>query len=207
MKKIYFLLFLTIIFYSCKKENPIKKVVSKTTTEIIDDSITIANIEVDKKKLFLNQIEGKWYLNDKPFEGYSLKYHKNGTVIEKLGFYKGKRQGSAKRWFENGVLRASFNYNQNKLVGSYKTWWVNGVLSEHSTYVNGIKQGIEKRWYSSGQLAKMRNLVDGKEQGLQQAWLQNGTLYVNYEAKNGRVFGLKRANLCYQLKDEVVTRN
>jgi hypothetical protein len=39
---------------------------------------------------------------------------------------------------------------------------------------------------------------------LQKAWLENGTIYVNYEAKNGRVFGMKRANLCYQLKNEKI---
>ena len=49
-----------------------------------------------------------------------------------------------------------------------------------------------------------RRSEEGKEKGLQKAWLQNGTLYVNYEAKNGRVFGMKRANLCYQLKNEKI---
>ncbi len=206
MKKINLLLFLAIIFYSCKQENT-TKIVTNKAIEVVNDSVAIANIEVDKKKLFLNQIEGKWYLDNKPFEGYSLKYHENGTVIEKIGFYKGKRQGKAQRWSENGVLRASFNYHQNNLVGTYRTWWENGALSENSTYANGLKEGVEKRWYANGQLAKLRNLVNGREEGMQKAWLKNGTLYVNYEAKNGRVFGLKRSNLCYQLKDEVVTRN
>ena len=30
---------------------------------------------------------------------------------------------------------------------------------------------------------------------------------MNYEAKNGRVFGMKRANLCYQLKNEKIAEN
>ena len=59
----------------------------------------------------------------------------------------------------------------------------------------------------TGQIAKLRNLVDGKERGVQKAWLANGKLYVNYEAKNGRVFGMRRANSCYKLEDEVIIRN
>jgi antitoxin component YwqK of YwqJK toxin-antitoxin module len=206
MKKIISILVLVISFYSCKEKATVEEVANKATS-IKNNVISIAKVEVDKKKLFLNQIEGKWYLNKEPFNGYSLKYHNNGTVIEKLGFYNGKREGKAKRWSENGVLRAAFTYHQNKLEGVYETWWENGAISEKSTYANGFKEGEEKQWYPDGQLAKWRHLSKGKEKGMQQAWLKNGTLYVNYEAKNGRVFGLKRANLCYQLKDEVVTRN
>ena len=39
---------------------------------------------------------------------------------------------------------------------------------------------------------------------MQQAWLENGKIYVNYEAKNGRKFGMNRANLCYELKEEEI---
>ena len=79
-------------------------------------------------------------------------------------------------------------------------------MAAQSNYEKGIKQGIEKEWYQSGVPSKIRQLVDGKEEGIQQAWLPNGKLYVNYEAKNGRIFGLRRANSCYTLKDEVIQR-
>ena len=42
---------------------------------------------------------------------------------------------------------------------------------------------------------------------MQKAWLKNGKLYVNYEAKNGRIFGMRRANACYKLEDEIIIRN
>ena len=145
-------------------------------------SVAINSVEVSKKDLVLNQIEGKWFVN-------------------------GKREGVARRWSENGVLRVESTYHQNKLVGVYKSWWENGVLAEESNYVNGLKQGEEKQWYATGQLSKIRQLVEGKEEGLQKAWLPNGPLYVNYEAKNGRIFGMLRANSCYKLEDEVVVRD
>ena len=170
-------------------------------------SVAINSVEVSKKDLVLNQIEGKWYYKNQAYNGYSLKFHANDTLAERLGFVNGKREGVARRWSENGVLRVESTYHQNKLVGVYKSWWENGVLAEESNYVNGLKQGEEKQWYATGQLSKVRQLVEGNEEGLQKAWLPNGTLYVNYEAKNGRIFGMLRANSCYKLEDEVVVRD
>ena len=97
-------------------------------------------------------------------------------------------------------------YKNNRLTGEYKTWWENDTLASLSYYKNGLTQGEEKKWYSTGQLAKLRKLVDGKEHGFQKAWLVNGKLYINYEAKNGRIFGMRRANSCYKLEDEVIIR-
>ncbi len=199
MKPIYLLVIATLFLTDCKKVWVNEGAVAK--------AIVIDDFKVSKKELTLNQIEGKWYYKNQPFNGYSVECYPNGTLEERLGFYKGKREGIAKRWSENGVLRVESYYKQNRLVGSYKSWWENGVLGSEANYVNGKMKGIAKEWYPTGQLAKERQLVDGKEEGLQKAWLQNGKLYVNYEAKNGRIFGMKRANSCYQLKDEIVVRS
>ncbi|RAJ11481.1 toxin-antitoxin system YwqK family antitoxin [Arenibacter echinorum] len=194
------LLFLTAFsLLNCKQAPGVKSEIGK--------SIVIDSAEVSKQDLALNQIEGKWYYKNQPYNGYSLKFHANDTLAERLGFLNGKREGLARRWSENGVLRVESTYSQNKLVGVYKSWWENGVLAEESNYVNGLKQGEEKQWYATGQLSKVRQLIEGKEEGLQKAWLPNGTLYVNYEAKNGRIFGMLRANSCYKLEDEVVVRD
>ena len=172
-----------------------------------EKAIVINSVEVSKKALALNQIEGKWYYKNQPYNGYSLKFHPNDTLAERLGFLNGKREGVARRWSEKGVLRVESTYHQNRLTGIYKSWWENGVLAEESHYVNGLKQGEEKQWHATGQLSKVRQLVKGNEEGLQKAWLANGKLYVNYEAKNGRIFGMLRANSCYKLENEVVIRD
>ncbi len=199
MKPIYLLILTTLFLIDCKKVTINESAV--TTAIVIND------FEVPKNELVLNQIEGKWYYMGQAFNGYSIKFHSNGTLEERLGFYKGKREGIAKRWSENGALRVESYYNQNRLDGSYNSWWENGVLGSEAKYENGNMNGVAKEWYPTGQLSKERLLVDGREDGLQKAWLENGILYVNYEAKNGRIFGMKRTNSCYQLKDEVVVRS
>ncbi len=164
----------------------------------------IIQIEVLKSKLVLNQTEGKWYHLYLPFDGYAVEYHKNGILAKKTGYLNGKKEGVEKKWFDSGALRSQAFYRANKLDGISKSWWPNGVLSTESNYSMGVRHGKQKKWYTNGQIARVLNLTDGIEDGLQQAWLKTGKLYANYEAKNGRFFGLKRSNLCYELKNEVV---
>lgn len=163
-------------------------------------------VVVNKDSLILNGNKGVWSYKEQPFTGYAVRFYSNDSLKERTGFLNGKKQGVYNVWFENGVLKLESNYNQNVLEGTYKIWWNNGVLASETTYVKGKKQGVEHKWFSNGELSKKSNLLEGREDGLQQAWLENGKLYVNYEAKNGRIFGMRRANSCYQLKDEVVIR-
>ena len=107
------------------------------------------------------------------------------------------------KWFYNGKAF----YADNKLQGQKLNYSIDGNLISESNYKDGQLDGVQKIWFDNGTLAKKRSLKEGKEEGLQQAWLENGKIYVNYEAKNGRVFGMKRANLCYQLKNEKIVEN
>ncbi|MEB8329037.1 hypothetical protein OO009_06685 [Flavobacteriaceae bacterium KMM 6897] len=198
--RLFFILFLLAFLLTNCKEITVNK-------HLVEKTLVINSLEVEKKELTLNQIEGKWYFKEQPFNGYSIVFHSNGAIGERLGYYNGKREGIAKKWSDNGVVRVQSYYKQNRLEGVYKSWWENGVLAAESHYVNGVLNGVSKEWYATGELAKERVLLDGKEDGLQRAWLQNGKLYVNYEAKNGRIFGMRRANSCYKLENEVVIKD
>ena len=173
-------------------------------TDEASNEISIPNLGVPKKELSLNAKEGRWYVGKEPFNGFAVVYYQNCLPKEKVGYYDGKREGLAHQWHENGVLASEKFFIANRAEGAAKTWWPNGALSSLANYSNRMRHGKQKSWYPNGELAKITNYNQGKEEGLQQAWLPNGKRYVNYEAKNGRFFGLRRANLCYQLKDEVV---
>lgn len=196
-----FLLIISVIVISCKKTTNKKQLTADT------QKLTIKNIEVVKDSLVLNGNEGVWYYKNLPYNGYSVRYYSNGALMQKVGFYNGKKDGEAQTWFDDGVLKVESHYHQNKLIGVYKAWWRNGVLASEVYYESGVKEGVEKKWYDTGVLSKKRNLVKGRENGIQQAWLKNGKMYVNYEAKNGRIFGMRRANSCYRLEDEIIIRN
>ncbi len=181
-------LFLALFYFSgCNENNEVK---------------IIADIEVEKKEIVLHPSEGKWYYKNQPFSGFLVVYHENGILAEKVGYFNGKKEGTAQKRYPDGSLQKICTYVANRLTGKVKSWWPNGNLSMESNYFDGAKHGIQKKWYPNGQLSRQTTSNQGKETGLQQAWLENGKLYANYEVKNGRIFGLKRSNLCYQLNDE-----
>ena len=163
-----------------------------------------SEIEVIKSDLNLRPMEGKWYYNGKPFEGFAVQFHENGNLKEKVAYAQGKKQGQAFRWYADGTLASEKNYVANRLNGKSTMWWPNGSKSSESFYLNRQRHGVQTKWYPDSTKARVMRFKNGREEGLQQAWLPTGKMYVNYEAKNGRFFGLKRSNLCYQLKDEVV---
>ncbi len=170
------------------------------------EELVIAPVEVAKNELTLRPKLGKWFYRDKAFTGYTMVYHPNGAIAERMGYYQGKKQGRTQKWFADGTLRRWATYHANRLNGRVRSWWPNGVLSMESNYVDGVAHGVQRKWYPNGQLARQTRLNLGREEGMQQAWLRNGKLYANYEARDGRFFGLKRSNLCYALEDEVVQR-
>jgi antitoxin component YwqK of YwqJK toxin-antitoxin module len=184
------------VFGSCKKQ------IAESTSNFLAQEIT--NILIDKEQVKLAPLKGKWLYKQQPFNGYSVSYHENDCLLEKIGFFNGKREGKAFKYFKDGSLKNEMNYIQNRLHGTKYNYFKNGNVYSESNYENGKRHGIQKIWFLNGQLARKKNLKEGKEEGLQQAWRGNGTLYVNYEAKNGRIFGLNRANLCYALKNEKV---
>ena len=189
-------LFFLLVFGSCNKQTTKSKFMAYTKV--------INNIIIAKEQVKLDPLKGKWFYNDKPFNGFAVTYYKNKIISEKIGFFNGKREGKSFKYFEDGSIKYEANYINNKLHGVKLNYFKNGNIFSESNYVNGKRDGLQKTWYIDGQLAKKKNLSEGKEKGLQQAWLENGTIYVNYEAKNGRIFGMNRANLCYKLKKEQV---
>lgn len=172
-----------------------------STSKILD------HVEIEKSTLILHPEEGKFYYKSKPFTGYAVMYYPNGNLKERSGFFEGKKEGIIQKWYKNKAVSYEANYKSNKLHGKINTWWSNGNLRSASNFSEGIAHGIQKQWYSSGAKFKELHLNFGQEEGLQKAWRENGKLYANYEAKNGRVFGLKRANLCFELEQEIIQAN
>jgi len=152
----------------------------------------------------LNLHKGLFYYKGEPFTGVATSIYLDGTISEKTAFAKGKKHGAEEKYFSNGVLSFKANYINGVRNGQTTSWWSNGNKRSIANYQNGIPHGKQYQWYTSGVKFKVITLVNGQEEGLQQSWRENGKIYNNYEAKNGRIFGLKRANLCFQLDDEQV---
>ncbi|MEM8891065.1 MAG: hypothetical protein AAGD28_24015 [Bacteroidota bacterium] len=160
--------------------------------------------EIEKGELVLHPEEGKWYEGKEPYSGYSLSFFPDGSVESKLGYWEGKKEGLAQKWYFNGQKRYEAYYQANRLEGTARAWTSEGVLVKEAQYINGYTHGLQRYWYDGGEKFKELNYDMGQEEGLQKAWRKNGALFINYEAKNGRFFGMKRANACYELKEEII---
>lgn len=159
---------------------------------------------VAENALHLNPQVGLVFYEGEPFNGEAIRYYENGNKAASTIYQKGKKQGVARKWFIHGELSYEAQYQNGKKQGITKTWWKNTKLRSLSNYEKGIAHGLQLQWYFSGAKFKRINLNHGIEQGLQQSWRENGKIYNNYEAVNGRIFGLKRANLCYELDNEII---
>jgi len=190
---------LIICFFSCEKNTS-----STSANKPNSDKISTTKKEIYTDSLTLIPAKGLAFYQDKPFSGTALTYNEAGTTIVAIDYLNGKKHGWYKKWFSDGTLSFAAKYHDGKRHGTTKSWWKNGNIRSESDFENGIAEGVQMQWYQSGAKFKRINLKDGKEEGLQQSWRENGKIYNNYEAKNGRIFGLKRANLCYEVEEEVV---
>lgn len=188
---------------SCTEQGKTKSLVS---TNSFEAQIDIPIETVDQSLLNYNNKISLWTLNNQPYSGFAVLFYNDGTLNEKITLYKGKKENQSKQWYRDGNLKQIANYHKGKLHGEKKTWSSDSThsLLSHLNYRSGKPHGEQKIWYSTGELHKRLNLNMGREEGLQQAFRQNGASYANYEAKNGRIFGLKKAKLCYGLKEEEI---
>lgn len=201
MRPIFLLVFsLLTILTSCtdKGETQVSHI-PKLTVTLLD----IPNNLIDKSELHYNNKTSLWTLDNQLFSGHAVSYHKDGTLIEKIGILNGKKENQTIQWFPDGQYRQVAYYHKGKLNGQKKVWSpdTNHVLLSQLNYLSGKAHGKQKKWYPTGELYQSLNLNMGREEGLQQAFRQNGELYANYEAKNGRIFGLKKASLCFGLEN------
>ncbi len=168
--------------------------------------LIIPDLEVEKSSLFYDTERSLWTLNEELYSGYATSFYEDGTLKEKIGILKGRKQNESNSWFPDGHFKQTANYHLGKLDGEKKSWSsdTSHVLISHLNYHLGKAHGEQKKWYVTGEIFKIMNLNMGKEEGMQQAFRKNGDLFANYEAREGRIFGLKKSALCFGLEEEEV---
>lgn len=179
-----------------EKTTPIPEIVSLT---IPIDTVLVSALTYDTKTSI-------WSKGGKPYSGFAISHHPEGSKKQFFGIFAGKKQNKAKQWHVDGKLKQEAFYHLGKLHGEKKNWLADSTntLISHLNYVHGKAHGVQRKWYPTGEIFKVMNLNMGKEEGMQRAYRKNGVIYANYEAKEGRAFGLKKAALCYGLEDENV---
>lgn len=171
---------------------------------LIGGSSSIETLVVEKSKISINA-QGQRVHENSPFTGTMLSLHDSGTTATEDQFVEGRRHGHAKKWFQDGTLGYEAHYMLGTKEGYTRSWWSNGAKRSSFFFADGKSEGTGWNWYRSGAKFKKFNNVAGKPTGIQQAWRKNGKLFSNFEYKNGRIYGLRKANNCVGLEDEVIS--
>jgi antitoxin component YwqK of YwqJK toxin-antitoxin module len=192
--------FLIICIFTVGCANPKdKKAMPKF--EIVDIS-EIPHMTISETDINLKLLNGVYYFNKKPYDGYIKSYYPSDTLKTIASYLQGKQHGTTKTFFPNGKLASERNYRHGMAYGRHVGFWENGNMKFDFIYFNDRRHGIQKHWYESGSQYYALNFSNDKEDGMQKAWRENGKLYINYEVKDGIRYGLQKSALCYTLKDE-----
>lgn len=102
----------------------------------------------------LNVVDGKSYLEDELFSGWTAQIFKDNPHRYRYTMYnKGKKVWQI-GYFENGQLDHDFHVFQDKNKGSQRMWREDGSPYIDNFFLEGgILHGIQKRWYSNHRLA------------------------------------------------------
>ena len=173
-------------------------------TQVLPKGVTALPQIVSIDSLSLKPDLGVVIYRGQTFTGTGLERYPNDVIAAETNYVDGKKHGRATKYFEDGSLSYEAHYAMGKLDSISKSWWRNGHRRSEANFVAGVAEGLQREWYTSGAPFKSLNLLAGREEGLQQSWRENGKLYSNYVARDNRIYGLKRANLCFSLEDQIV---
>lgn len=197
--RLFFILILGTGMVSCMVESA-----PSAGPSLVFKTNQVTGPTVSADSLWQDPNGGLVYYRKKPFSGHRQRRYADGTMKEQTTYVNGRREGTKTLWYPDGTKSYECTYQNGKKQGRANSWWKNGVLRSAANFEAGKAHGVQEQWYASGAIFKRLHLDQGKEAGLQQAWRENGKRYANYEARNGRIYGLKRANLCYDLDNELV---
>lgn len=170
-----------------------------------DYTIDISKIPkdtVDASSPDFSIVNGLFYFKNKKFSGILRKYHPKVKMTAYTSVLKGKRHGAYSSFHADGTLFETKQYKQNRITGRQMIYWKNGNLKSNYWYHDGKMEGTQKKWFEDGSPYCIFNYKNGKREGKQQAWRASGKLHINNEIINGRTYGLNRASLCYNVRDE-----
>lgn len=206
---LFIVLSLLCAFSSCKQsaKDSANEVIDKTALQAqnIDLAIDLSGVPNDTindshPDYSINN--GLFYFKEKKYSGILKKYHTQVNMITYTSVYQGKRHGPYSSYYDTGALFETKQYKHNRVTGRHYIYWKNGSLKADNWYYNGKMEGTQKKWYADGSPFYVFNYTNGKREGKQKAWRTSGQLQINNEIINGRTYGLNRASLCYNVKNE-----
>ncbi|MDB4388799.1 toxin-antitoxin system YwqK family antitoxin [Akkermansiaceae bacterium] len=134
----------------------------------------------------------KKYETDHPKRGTSMKWGKDGKLVEQILYRDGKQIGLNFDIYPNGQRKSEVFFNeQGKKQGADTKWHQNGQKKSVYIYKNGVKNGPYSNWHNNGQLYSQSEYQNGKRHGEYKRWHSNGQQWAIRIHENGKTISAK----------------
>lgn len=142
----------------------------------------------------------------KPYDGFLVRYHTNGQLADKKGYWQGQLEGLAQQWYAHGQVAERRYYSKGQKAGIHRGWWENGQRRFVYQFAKDIPVGTHQEWYDTGQSMTLFSYnAKGQPEGPQRMWYATGQVKANYVVKNGRNYGLTGAKGCMGNNEKLQT--
>jgi antitoxin component YwqK of YwqJK toxin-antitoxin module len=155
MKKILFVLLLTIPFIGCNEKR-------------------VKFDELYSKGEYENK---RWYYNSKIYTGQVYNTYSNGRLKNEFNMKDGFLDGNYKLYWERSdYLKYDRNYKNGKKHGIERKYFKrNGHLQTETNYKNGIEHGLNTGYFNSGKVCSQQKFENGKRESFN-CFNENGTI-------------------------------
>lgn len=138
-------------------------------------------------------------LQDEPFTGVLVGFHRPWRPALIASYRDGKRHGREFSWHENGVLASDRSYRAGVYNGRSETWYPNGRIKTYREYNEGLAEGEQWSWGEDGQVLEF-NLYKNDLEIAHKTWTFDGKPYHNYVYQNGEKVGILGEPFCKRRK-------
>ena len=193
IKNIVFIIpFFLLVTSSCTENTARENNLPKTYAVLISDTS-------------LHLINGiLFYKDQQPFTGELKEDWANGNLKTAEVFLNGKQHGLSETFYWDGKKESTRWYSNGEKDSIHTGWWENGNKKYEYHFQHGAYNGMFTEWYESGKIIQQVMYARGEEL-YGKGWRENGKLYMNFVMKEGRRYGLNNSNLCYGVKNQVLS--
>jgi antitoxin component YwqK of YwqJK toxin-antitoxin module len=135
MKRIIFLLFLTVALSACK-----------ATPTCPSDTRQVGQGPPDGSEIVCVKTVNGQDVKDGPY----VLYRDDGSKMIQGEYHDGKQTGEWTMWYDNGQKKSVDHYKDGVQEGQHLSWYANGTPDAQGMYKDGMREGVWKRWDPNG---------------------------------------------------------
>jgi antitoxin component YwqK of YwqJK toxin-antitoxin module len=140
--------------------------------------------------------DGRLYPNnaEKPFDGFLIEHHPDGTLKSRSPISKGKLDGPSEAWHTNGVLQVREHFVAGVSDGLREKFYDTGARLSEAQIAHGQINGLFRRWNEQGELVEEIHMTNGQPDGEAWAFYPSGFVKARAQMQSGKLIARQSWN-------------